>query len=36
MSREVAREKAEQAHEERGWKHDLDLADRPALKLVGA
>lgn len=36
MSQQAAHLKAEQAHEERGWKHDLDPADRPSLRLVGA
>ena len=36
MSQQAAYEKAEQAHEERGWKHGLDPADRPSLRLVGS
>ena len=36
MSREAAAEKAEKAHEERGWRPDVDPESRPALRLVGA
>ena len=35
MSRDAAAEKAMQAHEERGWRHEVSEEDRPALRLVG-
>ena len=34
MSREAAQDKAEQAHEERGWARDLDSGERPSLRVV--
>ncbi len=36
MSRHEAAEKADQAHEERGWSRGPEAEDRPALRLVGA
>lgn len=36
MSRDAAAEKAERAHNERGWRKDVETEPRPALRLVGA
>jgi predicted acylesterase/phospholipase RssA len=35
MSPQAASEKAERAHEERGWKHDRGPVQKPSLRVVG-